>query len=224
MKNILAYISGGASWLTGVELPSYNDDGIKDLRNVLGTSYKFNCDTLAKIYLSCPFINISTTEPYIPSCNYILCNNKTAEFISTASGPVSILPIEMPLDKSGPYPIELTIKYISEFSVLISYGSYSLQTKSNFKDGILYIEYPTNIDINGYIRLKDNWTQNSEIIIEVPGVYPVTSVDDNIKNLDSLYETLISAGTLEMFYSADTPYERIAVIIHTILLLTGYYE
>lgn len=225
MKNILYYLTGNPAYLLSLNLDNesyHNDEYADQLRKILGTSYKPNCYTLLNIYTSCPFINKLIGNNTLAYNNEIPTDNNI--LISTNKGPVSILPIDMKVTEEGPQPVSISIKYGSTTSSIFIYNDEVYQVKSNYADGVLYVDYPKDININGYIKIGANWNEFSSIDISVPGKYPVNAVDEIVQNLESLYDILIKANTIEQFYSADTAEERIAILVHTILLLTGYYE
>lgn len=223
MVKFITYLSGNRDWLHPHSIlpPVRPDtDQIISLRTILGTESMQNCVTLYRLCCASPFIT-----PLLPkeevnidlAAVQQLATASEATLITTGTGTCATLPITT----GSVIPAALQLKYLTEDKAELRLGDKKLVITVGYTNNTLIPNWPKELPINGILQLPEGkpWVIGTTITIPSRFKYPVDAVDRQLCKSEEVYQILFDQGLVETFYSADSPEERIGIVILALINL-----
>lgn len=223
MVKFISYLYGTKGWIHPQQIaPEIKEEDTlaSTLRNILGTKDLQNCITLYHLCASIPHIYSKLPKETTPLNFSGILFPATSQIPqgkleTTGIAPGYSAPIVVPPQSKMP----ITILYKTDTTGELRYGNKKvIVAATKVATNTLIVNWPADLQINGTINLGNiPWQLGARITVPTRFAYDIVSVDKALRATALVYDALERYGLCSIFYSADTPEERIGIC--TLLLI-----
>lgn len=222
MLKFITYISGNTTWHNFChDLPATYRPLPDWLRELMGLHSINMCAALYRIMDSQPVYSCQLAAPDTMQ-EAAIPPVAPGTLTLVGQGAAKIAPSEARFVGDKMWASDPKLYYESPILARLVVGGYSELVQASAAESQLTVKWPTWLHNFGNVVLTEAWQPGASVAVPVRWSYPMQEVDIKLRKSSAAYDFMEKYGVCAFFYAADTPEERICVMLSAMLQAVGY--